>query len=155
MLRALGDHPSTAWAVPALETTTVRQVFHAVTVGGVGVHDLALVERSGSGRLAVRVPNVEGDPHERILPLPDAPDQRAHRPMVDVFAATVRVAQAAAPRFMLEAGEALLIDNWRVSHGREGFSDLSRLLWRVWCWTGSGQRPEGVEGRDARRDFEV
>ena len=67
MLRALGDHPSTAWAVPALETTTVRQVFHAVTVGGVGVHDLALVERSGSGRLAVRVPNVEGDPHERIL----------------------------------------------------------------------------------------
>jgi alpha-ketoglutarate-dependent taurine dioxygenase len=51
--------------------------------------------------------------------------------MVDAFADSVRAAQRSAPRFRLAAGEALLIDNLRVSHGREGFEDLNRLLWRV------------------------
>jgi hypothetical protein len=51
--------------------------------------------------------------------------------MVDAFADSVRAAQCSAPRFRLAAGEALLIDNLRVSHGREGFEDLNRLLWRV------------------------
>jgi GrpB-like predicted nucleotidyltransferase (UPF0157 family) len=59
----------------ALESTAVRQVFHAVTVGGVGVHDMPLVARNDlSGRLAVRVPNVQDDPHARILPIPPADD---------------------------------------------------------------------------------
>jgi hypothetical protein len=53
------------------------------------------------------------------------------RAMVDAFADSVRAAQRSAPRFRLAAGEALLIDNLRVSHGREGFEDLNRLLWRV------------------------
>ena len=77
--------------------------------------------------------------------------------MVDAFAVLVRAAQDDAPRFRLAAGEALLIDNLRVSHGREGFHDLNRLLWRVWCWTdGANSLPEGLQkGRDPRRDFEV
>ena len=72
----------------ALESTAVRQVFHAVTVGGVGVHDMPLVARDDlSGRLAVRVPNVQDDPHARILPIPPADDDDHSA----AAAATVRV----------------------------------------------------------------
>ena len=39
-----------------------------------------------------------------------------------------------------------LQDNWRVMHGREPYTDLSRQLWRVWCWTtrASGVPAEAV-----------
>jgi hypothetical protein len=177
ILSNLAANPRTAWIVPALESTTVRQVFHAVTVGGLGVHDMPLVARNDStGRLSVRVPNVQDDPHSRILPIlssggsfgTSSADRGAgdtiegvatprHIAMVDAFAERVRAAQCVAPRFRLAAGEALLIDNLRVTHGREGFRDLNRLLWRVWCWTdGANQVPEGLrKGKNSRRDFEV
>ena len=45
ILSNLAANPCTAWTVQALQSTTVRQVFHAVTVGGVGVHDMPLVAR--------------------------------------------------------------------------------------------------------------
>jgi GrpB-like predicted nucleotidyltransferase (UPF0157 family) len=75
-IRKNSTKPGRFLQVPnALESTTVRQVFHAVTVGGVGVHDMPLVARNDpTGRLAVRVPNVQDDPHARILPIPPTDD---------------------------------------------------------------------------------
>ena len=48
----------------------------------------------------------------------------------------------------LGSGEAVVIDNYRLLHAREGFSgDGERRLWRVWTWTmGSDGRPNGDAG---------
>ena len=43
--------------------------------------------------------------------------------------------QAAAPRFKLRRGQAVLVDNFRLLHGREPYQDLRRKLWRLWHWT--------------------
>ena len=58
--------------------------------------------------------------------------------------------QMAAERFHLESGEALLIDNLRMLHGREGYSSKSlgndRKMWRVWAWTDrTDGLPEGMK----------
>lgn len=33
------------------------------------------------------------------------------------------------------AGEALLMDNYRAMHVREGYTDLDRRSWRIFLWT--------------------
>ena len=43
-------------------------------------------------------------------------------------------ADNAAPRFVLQPGQALLIDNYRMLHGRERFAG-ARKIWRVWFWS--------------------
>lgn len=45
--------------------------------------------------------------------------------------------EAAASRFLLEKGEALIVDNFRMLHSREAFrgSENKRRMWRVWSWT--------------------
>ncbi|KAI2509002.1 taurine catabolism dioxygenase [Fragilaria crotonensis] len=48
-----------------------------------------------------------------------------------------------ADRFQLQRGEALIIDNFRMLHAREGYNDAAlnlelpqdRRMWRVWSWT--------------------
>ena len=40
-----------------------------------------------------------------------------------------------ASRFHLESGQALLVDNYRMFHGREGYADPQRMMWRVWGWS--------------------
>ena len=39
------------------------------------------------------------------------------------------------PRFKLQRGQALVMDNYRMFHGRDDYSDPARRMWRVWCWT--------------------
>ena len=66
------------------------------------------------------------------------PAQRAEA----LYTHAVAVAQAAAPRFRLRAGQAVLVDNYRVHHGRDAYRDLGRRMWRLWHWTkGCGQVP--------------
>ena len=49
------------------------------------------------------------------------------------------VAGAAAPRFRVLPGQAMVVDNYRWLHAREPSQDSEdsggRLLWRVWVWT--------------------
>ena len=52
-----------------------------------------------------------------------------------VYAYAVMVAQAAAPRFTLQPGQAVLVDNYRCHHGRDAYRDLGRRMWRLWHWT--------------------
>ena len=47
----------------------------------------------------------------------------------------VDVAGRLVPRFKLHVGEALLVDNYRLLHGRDRYFDLQRRMYRVWCWT--------------------
>lgn len=66
---------------------------------------------------------------------------------LDAADAAVQLEASSAPRFRVEAGEALLLDNFRLLHGREGYSGgvCERRVWRVWCWTESGNGfPEGM-----------
>ena len=51
------------------------------------------------------------------------------------WSVAVAAAQVDAPRFKLQPGEALLIDNFRLLHGRDPYHDLRRKLWRLWHWT--------------------
>jgi hypothetical protein len=32
-------------------------------------------------------------------------------------------------------GQTLVVDNYRLLHGRDAYEDLQRMLWRIWVWT--------------------
>lgn len=57
--------------------------------------------------------------------------------LVHAWDALCSLAAIPAPRFKLLPGEAAIIDNYRVMHGREAYSDAGRLMWRVWLWSSS------------------
>jgi hypothetical protein len=49
------------------------------------------------------------------------------------------------------AADVAVIDNYRMMHGREGYADLDRLMWRVWVWTtGAWGVPAGRLHSDSR-----
>lgn len=84
-------------------------------------------------------------------PACDDADTGTCESMLKLVDAAIQREAAAAPRFKLSSGEAVLIDNWRVLHGREGFpvagsaSGAERRLWRVWIWTkASNGLPDGA-----------
>ena len=52
-----------------------------------------------------------------------------------LWQAMVDHAGRSVPRFKLHAGEALLVDNYRLLHGRDRYYDLNRKIFRVWFWT--------------------
>ncbi len=62
----------------------------------------------------------------------DAPER--DQQMIDTWKDAVFSATAHAPRFKVLPGEALIIDNYRGLHVREGYSDMRRSSWRVWMW---------------------
>ena len=72
--------------------------------------------------------------------------QREMTELLEAADAAVQQEAAAAPRFMLREGEALVIDNYRMLHGREGYHGATeRKLWRVWFWSNeSSGIPEGM-----------
>jgi len=57
-----------------------------------------------------------------------------------------------APKFVLQPGEVLCLDNYRMFHGRTGFDDFDRTLWRIWAWTRESYlgAPEGMLFSDSR-----
>ncbi|QYG93153.1 TauD/TfdA family dioxygenase [Iamia sp. SCSIO 61187] len=96
-----------------------------------------------SGRTAVR-----RTPY--MAPDPEAADPEADRALIDRWTERVAEADAAAPRFTLEPGEALCIDNYRMLHGRGPFTG-ERMLWRIWAWTPrSNGVPTGPLHSDSR-----
>ena len=56
------------------------------------------------------------------------------RAMINHFREAVVKADLYAPRYVVGPGEALLIDNYRMLHGRDPFVG-GRIMWRVMCWT--------------------
>jgi hypothetical protein len=62
-------------------------------------------------------------------------DPAADRTMIDAFHAAMQAQGKAAERFYCEQGDALIVDNWRILHGRDRYFDKRRSLWRVWFWT--------------------
>jgi hypothetical protein len=49
----------------------------------------------------------------------------------------VAEARTTGPRFRLQAGQMICIDNYRMLHGREAYVDVDRKVVSIWAWTSS------------------
>ena len=138
MLDELGEDPAVAWAPSALEARKVDQTSRVPSVTPV-------VMRAPDGRRALRL-RMPGPPTAFAAQRPSADSQDPERDaeMLGIYHSAAERGAAAAPRVRLGPGDALLVDNYRMFHGRDPYSDGRRLLWRVWIWTdGARGVPEG------------
>jgi len=138
VLDELAADPATAWVPPALEARAIDQTSRLPSVTPV-------VLRAPCGRRALRC-RLSGPPAafaaQRVAENSQNPAQDAA--MLKAYHAAVERAASAAARVKLNAGDALIVDNYRMFHGRDPYADSDRLLWRVWVWTdGARGVPEG------------
>ena len=73
-----------------------------------------------------------------MRPIEGAADEAEQAELIAWWREQIDRASASAPRFKLQPGDALCIDNLRMMHGREPYTDPDRLLYRVWVWTTAG-----------------
>jgi alpha-ketoglutarate-dependent taurine dioxygenase len=77
--------------------------------------------------------------------------QEQHAAWLARWSAMTLEASLRAPRFVLQPGETICLDNYRMLHGRTGFDDTERTLWRIWAWTTEALAiPEGMLFSDSR-----
>lgn len=105
-----------------------------------------VVMTTPSGRRMVRwTPVQRADPQLS----PDAHERQ--RAFLERWRTLLHAASLEAPKCLLRAGEAICLDNYRMMHGRTGFDDLDRTLWRIWAWTREGMGvPDGLLFSDSR-----
>jgi hypothetical protein len=72
--------------------------------------------------------------HLFLAPVRGEAEQR-HWPFVRAWQAAARTARDTGPRFLLDAGEMAVVDNYRILHGRHGYTDPARRLYSIWAWT--------------------
>jgi alpha-ketoglutarate-dependent taurine dioxygenase len=89
---------------------------------------------TAGGRLTVRY-NRE---HQRLLD--DEPVDEQHRAQLAHWHHLGQLAAAAAPRFLLKPGELLVVNNYRVFHGREPYQGTDRYLHRAQAFTDTSFR---------------
>jgi hypothetical protein len=89
--------------------------------------DAPIARITAGGRAQVRS-------HPYQLPVV-GPDEEAHMPCVEKWGRAVAEARNTGPRFRLEAGQMVCIDNYRMLHGREAYQDEGRLVVSIWGWT--------------------
>jgi len=78
-------------------------------------------------------------------------DAAQHAAWLERWKTLTHEASKAAPKFTLQAGETICIDNYRMLHGRTGFDDTERTLWRIWAWTTEAREvPTGMLFSDSR-----
>lgn len=63
------------------------------------------------------------------------PDEAAQLPFVQRWGMAVAAARTTGPRFRLEAGQMICIDNYRMLHGRDAYVDASRKVASIWGLT--------------------
>lgn len=68
-------------------------------------------------------------------PCDNSSDAVGDQEMIDCWIGAIDEAAEEAPRFKLQPGEVLVVDNYRMFHGRDPYTDADRMLWRVWVWT--------------------
>lgn len=79
-----------------------------------------MVEHTRGGRRAVRA-------SDYAVPVPRAPQWDEHLARIEEYADLLAGAFEAAPRFRMDAGDLLVLDNYRFLHGRDAFTG-SRVL---------------------------
>ena len=84
--------------------------------------------------------------HPFQAPVPgQAPDiEAAQAALIGRWSAAVERARDAGPMFQAEAGDMICVDNYRVTHGRDSFSDPGRVMLSIWGWSSEAAAvPEG------------
>lgn len=132
VLQDLREDPATAWVPEALEKVPIDQTSRAVSISPV-------IQRTEAGRRMLRA-RLPGKPKrletQKVAKGSANPAQDGE--MIRLFHEAVqrRVDRPdGGVNVKLRPGEALLVDNYRSFHGRNPYSDSSRLLWRTWFWT--------------------
>jgi hypothetical protein len=98
-----------------------------------------VARRLPSGRVQIRH-------HPFQAPVPgQAPDiEAAQAAMIARWSAAVTQARDSGPMFPAAAGEMICVDNYRVTHGRDGFRDPGRVMLSIWGWSSAAITvPEG------------
>jgi gamma-butyrobetaine dioxygenase len=111
------------WAGKALTETVVDQ-----TEAHMQIALSPIVMNNGQGRTMVRKTLEQ-------KPAPDSTDPERDAQMIKIWLDTINAAFEHAPRFKLLPGQTLVVDNYRLLHGRDAYEDLQRMLWRIWVWT--------------------
>jgi hypothetical protein len=89
-----------------------------------------------------------------VRPTHDDPDPARTDRMLTLWQGILDGVGALAPRFALDAGSAIAIDNARLAHGRDAYTSPGRSLWRCWAWTErAGGVPAGELWSDTRMLF--
>lgn len=167
VIDAIGADPSTAWMASALSERDVISINNNTTsratdlwLGPIAPEAVAKPPAGQQwdplhGRASRRI--AQGRQIFGVLPGTPAEAAERDATMAMTYKLAVDEAQATAPRFRCEAGDCLLMDNFRCAHGRAGYTeDYSpqlkqmgytplgveeallaghRLLWRLWIWT--------------------
>ena len=105
------------------------------------------------GPIALPLPNGRAAVRRSIAvrPADDDPDPARTARLLTLWQGLLDAVAALVPRFRLEAGDAIVIDNTRVAHGRDAYTADDRLLWRCWAWTDrAGGVPDGELWSDTR-----
>ena len=119
----LRAHPDFSWAGHALADVVIDQ-----TEENMQAAISPIVMSNGRGRKMVR---------KTLNQKPSATSTDSERDarMIALWCDTINAAYEVAPHFKLRAGQTLVVDNYRLLHGRDPYEDLQRMLWRVWVWT--------------------
>lgn len=128
ILETLATQQDTAWIARALMETAVDQ-----TEEGMQSALSPIVQTTPNGRVMVR--RILDEYGNGPKAAPDSSNPERDTQMIDTWTNTIEAAASKAPRFRLEPGQALLVDNYRMFHGREGYADPTRMMWRVWGWS--------------------
>lgn len=123
LIDELAAAPATAELANALSTVPIDQ-----TETGMHTSLSPIVLRGPDGSPMVRR-TIEQKP------APDSGEPVVDAAMIGAWHAAVEEAANRAPSVRVESGEAVIVDNRRVLHGRDTYEDPDRALWRVWVWT--------------------
>jgi gamma-butyrobetaine dioxygenase len=142
VLTAIARDPDTAWVAKALQRVAVDQ-----TQEGMRPLIGPLVSTSPTGRRMFVMANAV-DQH----PASDTGDRRRDEEMIATWRSAVYAATDQIEHFKIDSGEAVIVDNYRLFHGREPYASAQRRMWRVWMWTDTAAfgAPEGVLHSDSR-----
>jgi len=123
VLNAMQADQELHWIPDALRQVSIDQ-----TESGMQHAISPIVQRNDQGRIMVR------KTHDQ-KPAAGSTDRTRDLAMIAAWHRVSEQVAEQAPRFKLAAGQAVVVDNYRMLHGRDAYTDLDRLLWRVWVWT--------------------
>lgn len=93
----------------------------------------------GSGRAQVR-----HHPFQAPVPGQAPGTEAAQAALIARWSAAVERARDSGPMFHAAAGDLICVDNYRVTHGRDSFSDPDRVMLSIWGWSSEAAAvPEG------------
>ena len=128
-LLSVSDEQAAAETIPDVELAEDTET--VITIGIRRPWRNRLFHTLPSGRRVIRPGNGETFPLDSVRD----PAAQQTREVMQLWQKMVDVAGRLVPRFKLHVGEALLVDNYRLLHGRDRYFDLHRRMFRVWFWT--------------------